>query len=109
MNDYTEYTEQRYNTQTKTFDAPVKWIFAPAGRYHLIVERHENGTFQKRVYFVQPCGEYVYRLLKTKICAIDGAEGIYKNMEEWAESGTCAAFLNKILHHCFDVMKEARP
>ena len=89
----------------------VRWTFAACENYRFIVEKDINGVFQgKKVVKVTPDYDgFIYRLLKTKISANNGAEGLYAFMiDECGNGETRSAFCAKILNRVWDVMKEAR-
>lgn len=49
---------------------------------------------------------YCFKLLKTKIKAAGGAEGLYRFLESHQDFGSC--FSKKILNYAFDEMREAK-
>lgn len=72
----------------------------------------ENGIFsvtrdgKTKVVKVVPCMDYVYKLQKTQIKAIDGAAGLFTFLDdELSGKGACMCLAWKILDYIMEVMK----
>ena len=55
---------------------------------------------------VVPCTDYVYKLQKTQIQAIDGAAGLFEFLDsELSGKGACMSLAWKVLDHIMETMK----
>ena len=68
----------------------------------LLISR--NG--EQRKYKIVDSAEYVYRILKTQIQAINGAEGLYKHICEW---GNEAAFKHDVFRKLDNIWAKVKP
>lgn len=99
------YEETTYNRETKQVEHVADWSFTvyPGDNTHITVCR--DGVV-KTVKVVRD-SELVYRLQKTQVKAIDGAEGLfnYLDRELFESPSSCLAW--KVLRHCFFDCKAA--
>jgi hypothetical protein len=63
--------------------------------------------FEKRVVRVEPCSDFAYKLMKTKIKADGGAVGLLSWLER-CEKATdfCGALRSQVYNYIFDNMRE---
>lgn len=60
---------------------------------------------EQRKYKVVECGEYVYRILKTQIQAMSGAEGLYKHLCEWGKEASFKFDVFRTLNNIWEKVK----
>jgi hypothetical protein len=99
------YEEEHYNRKTDKMEHTADWSFTiyPGDNNHLTVSRDGVTKTVK----VVPDIEFVYKLQKTQVRAIGGAEGLYNflDRELFECSTSCMAW--KVLRHCFFDCKAA--
>lgn len=101
----TTYTERRlldYNAGI--WADPIAWTFTADGPDRLTVTRDGVAKSVR----VENCGEFAYKLQKSRILAQGGAPGLCATLAAWANENFCLSLLNKFLHHAFDVCRPAR-
>lgn len=103
-----QYIETTFDMKERKSVKVAEWWFVAHGNI-LVIEKHGvSGTFQKKNIKVEPNDEYVFSLLKTKIKAIGGAEGLAKFMGGEVVKNSYSCWVSKILNHAMDTMKEAK-
>jgi len=79
------------------------------GKYSFLVQQEfPDGTFKKKVVAVEPDSEYSFKLLKTKIKANDGAEGLYRFITTACRDNVMMDYVYKILSWVMNSMKEKK-
>lgn len=71
-----------------------------------IVEKGTGRDFIKKVVNVEDDSEYVYKLMKTKIKARDGAEGLFNFIAGWYRDNFGLSRIETILNYIMDNMRE---
>lgn len=107
-----EYTERHFNMETEQFEDKCKWIVIPVfGNDKVIVKkRGENVpidyiTGNTKVFKVVDSPDCIYRLMKTKICAMNGADGLVNFMRECVEKDFMLALVEKVLNYMWNEMR----
>lgn len=65
-----------------------------------------DGRFRKKFVRVEDDSEYSYKLMKTKIKAAGGAEGLYDLMVRCIDKHLGECLVEKILEYAFNEMRE---
>ncbi len=104
MKDY--YTTTIYNPDhTETFNATFKAI-----RNVLLVQvDYPDGSFTKKCVKVDPDNEFTFKIMKTKIKAVDGAAGLYNFLVNCYEKNFMVCNANKVLYHAAFTVREYLP
>lgn len=99
------YTEGHYNMETKQTEKVADWSFSiyPGDNKHFTVYR--DGVV-KTVRIVED-SEFVYKLQKTQVKARDGAEGLFKFVDDELARCSASCMAWKVLKHCFFDCKAA--
>lgn len=99
------YIEEHYNMETRQMEKEADWSFSvyPGDNKHFTVCR--NGVV-KTVRVVED-SEFVYKLQKTQIKAREGAEGLFKFVDDELARCSASCMAWKVLRYCFFDCKAA--
>ena len=104
-----ELTENTIDINTKEITKVADWTVVPAGLHNnkIIIQKitphTKNGDSIKKVIKVEDCDGYVFKVLKTKIKAIGGAEGLVDWMIKDQDLFECR--IRQLLNYAWDKMK----
>jgi len=100
------YEETRINLKTMEREHVANWSFTvyPGDNTHLTVCRDRI----VKTVEVRESNEFVFRLLKTRIEAIGGANGIFKYIDNELFREASACFAWQVLKHCFFECRRAK-
>ena len=103
------FTETTYDIENKKIVDIVKWTVVPTGLHNnnIIVWKTtpttKRGDIKLKVFNVEDTDEYIFKALKTKIKAKDGAEGLVKWMIKNKDLFECR--IKQLLNYAWDEIK----
>lgn len=106
-----EFSEYTINMETRERVKVADWAVLPAGLHNdkIIVEKitpaRKSGDIIKKVFKVEDTDGYIYKLLKTKINAQGGANGLVDWMLECQRENIGDTFVRRVLNYAWDEMK----
>ena len=109
--EYFEFTETTIDMATRKQYKVADWTVIPAGLHNnaIIIQKitpqYKSGDSIKKVIKIETCDEYIFKALKTKTKAIDGAEGLINWMRKCKDENICTCYLKNLLNFAWDEMK----
>lgn len=109
--EYFTYEETSIDLKTYEQYKVADWTVIPAGLHNnaIIIQKitpqYKSGDLIKKVIKIETCDEYIFKALKTKIKAIDGAEGLINWMRKCKDDNICTCRLEALLNYAWDKMK----
>lgn len=104
-----EYQENTYDMDTRQRRKVADWTVVQGGLHTIIVEKitpqYHRGDIIKKVIKVENCDDFVVKLLKTKIKAIGGAEGLIDWMQRCKDENIMTSMVERVLNFAWDEMK----
>ena len=105
-----EYTETTYNMEKRQIEKVADWAVVPTMNNNSIIvqkitPQYKKGDVIKKVFKVENCDDFVYKVMKTKIKAIGGAEGFVDWMQKCKDENIMTCYVTNALNFAWDKMK----
>lgn len=106
-----EFTETTFDVEKRKNINIADWSVVPSGLHNnsIIIQKitptTKKGDIIKKVIKVEDCDEYIFRVLKTKIKAIGGAEGLVNWMLQCQKENFMMCKVKQVLNYAWDEMK----
>ena len=102
------YKETHFNPETQEFEDVCDWTIVPGGLRHdklLVRKQVGKDIIGWRVYKVIDDDSCIYKLSKTRILAMNKADGLVSFIEDCIENNFMLTLVEKILNYAWDEMR----